>query len=124
MARRRKASSTRRRKSSRQLKAADLVLDPDERCVIKNGVEIHLTHKECALLWILMKNAGHVLTRKRLMKEVWETDYLGDTRTLDVHVCMVRSKIEDNPREPVLIRTMRGQGYMFVVPRRRSRAAK
>jgi len=110
---RRRTSSTRRRKSSRQLKAADLVVDPDERCVIKNGVETHLTHKECALLWILMKNSGKVLTRKRLMKDVWETDYLGDTRTLDVHICWVRKKIEDNPSKPVLLRTVRGVGYRF-----------
>ena len=50
------------------------------------------------------------------MKELWDTDYLGDTRTLDVHICWLRKKIEDNAREPVAIRTVRGVGYRFEVP--------
>ena len=113
---RRKASSTKGRKSSKRLQAYDLTLDLDDRCVIKNSVATHLTLKECALLEILMRNSGKVLTRKRLMKEVWDTDYLGDTRTLDVHICWLRKKIEDNPREPVAIRTVRRVGYRFEVP--------
>jgi two-component system response regulator RegX3 len=110
---RRRASSGKAKKASRQLHAGDLRLDLDERCVIKDGTPIHLTYKECALLEILIRNGGEVLTRKQLMKEVWDTDYLGDTRTLDVHVCMLRSKIEDRPAKPVFIRTVRGVGYRF-----------
>jgi two-component system response regulator RegX3 len=110
---RRRASSAKGKKASRKLRAGDLTLDLDERCVIKDGTPVHLTYKECALLEILMRNGGEVLTRKQLMKEVWETDYLGDTRTLDVHVCMLRGKIEDRPSKPVFIRTVRGVGYRF-----------
>lgn len=112
----RKASATRGKNPSRRLRAGDLTLDLDERCVIKNGLAKHLTFKECALLKTLMKNGGKVLTRKRLMKEVWDTDYLGDTRTLDVHIRWIRKKIEDNPGEPVLLRTVRGVGYRFEIP--------
>jgi two-component system alkaline phosphatase synthesis response regulator PhoP len=121
---RREASSTRGKKRSSRLRAGGLTLDTTERNIIKNGVATHLTFKECALLEMLMSNRGEVVSRKELMREVWETDYLGDTRTLDVHICWVRSKIEDDPREPALIRTVRGVGYWFDVPskkRKRSR---
>jgi DNA-binding response OmpR family regulator len=121
---RRKASSTKGKKHSRRLRAGGLILDASGRYVVKNGVATHLTFKECTLLEILMRNRGKVLSRKILMKEVWETDYLGDTRTLDVHICWLRTKIEDEPREPLLIRTVRGVGYRFEVPsqpRKRSR---
>ena len=113
---RREASSTRGKKRSSRLRAGGLTLDTTERNIIKNGVATHLTFKECALLEMLMSNRGEVVSRKELMREVWETDYLGDTRTLDVHICWVRSKIEDDPREPALIRTVRGVGYWFDVP--------
>jgi two-component system response regulator RegX3 len=119
-----RASSSRTKKASRQLRAGDLTLDLDERCVIKDGTPIHLTYKECALLEILIRNGGEVLTRKQLMKEVWDTDYLGDTRTLDVHVCMLRSKIEDRSTKPVFIRTVRGVGYRFQKADGKSRTSK
>jgi DNA-binding response OmpR family regulator len=61
----------------------------------------------------LMENAGEVLNRGTIMKEVWETDYLGDTRTLDVHIRWVREKLEDNPSRPQYIITVRGVGYRF-----------
>jgi DNA-binding response OmpR family regulator len=60
-----------------------------------------------------MENAGEVLSRGTIMKEVWETDYLGDTRTLDVHIRWVREKLEDNPSRPQYIITVRGVGYRF-----------
>ena len=110
---RRQASSTKAKKASRQLRAGDLTLDLDKRCVVKDGTPVHLTFKECALLEILIRNGGEVLTRKQLMREVWDTDYLGDTRTLDVHIRWLRTKVEENPSEPVLIRTVRGVGYRF-----------
>lgn len=116
---RRRASSAKGNKPSRQLQAGHLVLDVDVRCVIKDGMAEHLTFKECALMEMFMSNEGEVLTRKRLMKEVWDTDYLGDTRTLDVHIRWLREKIEDDPSDPILLRTVRGVGYRFEMPRKR-----
>jgi DNA-binding response OmpR family regulator len=77
----------------------------------KGNKEVHLTPKECKLLAVLIQNAGEVVSRKTLMKHVWETDYLGDTRTLDVHICWLRQKVEPDPRSPQYILTKRGQGY-------------
>jgi len=99
------------------LQARNLILDLGARCVIKDGVAAHLTFKECALLELFMTNNGELLTRKRLMKEVWDTDYLGDTRTLDVHIRWLREKIEDDPSSPIFLRTVRGVGYRFEVPK-------
>ena len=62
--------------------------------------------------------------RKKLMKEVWDTDYLGDTRTLDVHIRWLRKKIEDDPSHPVLIRTVRGVGYRFEVEDKKAKKSK
>jgi DNA-binding response OmpR family regulator len=67
-----------------------------------------------------MRNPGKVLSRKFLMKNVWDTDFLGDTRTLDVHVRWIREKIEENPSSPVYLRTVRGVGYRFEVPEQTS----
>ena len=80
-------------------------------CLKKNDQEIHLTPKECKLLAVLMQNEGEVVSRKTLMKYVWDTDYLGDTRTLDVHICWLRQKVEADPKSPQHILTKRGQGY-------------
>ena len=76
---------------------------------------IHLTPKECKLLAILIQNANKIVSRKALMKHVWDTDYLGDTRTLDVHICWLRQKVEHNPKLPQHILTKRGQGYTLKV---------
>lgn len=88
-----------------------MVLDVNTATLKKNGDEIHLTPKELKLMVLLMENVGTVVSRSELMQEVWNTEYLGDTRTLDVHICWLRQKIEDNPRIPELILTRRGQGY-------------
>jgi DNA-binding response OmpR family regulator len=88
-----------------------MVLDTEKAMLKKNGNEIHLTPKETKLMALLMQNVGRVVSRSELMQEVWNTEYLGDTRTLDVHICWLRQKIEDNPRIPELILTRRGQGY-------------
>lgn len=74
---------------------------------------IHLTPKECQLLATFMRHPNRVLSRRFLMREVWETDYIGDTRTLQVHVSWLRRKIEENPRRPTRLRTVRGVGYRF-----------
>jgi DNA-binding response OmpR family regulator len=74
-----------------------------------------LTPKEFVLIKLFMTRAGQTVSRKTLMKEVWETDYLGDTRTLDVHICWVREKVEESPSKPQLLITMRGQGYKLLI---------
>lgn len=68
---------------------------------------------EARLLEVFMRHPNKILKRAFLMKEVWETDYIGDTRTLDVHVHWLRQKIEEDPSRPRLLRTIRGIGYRF-----------
>jgi two-component system response regulator RegX3 len=72
---------------------------------------VKLPLKEFELLEVLMRNAGRVLTRGQLIDRVWGSDYVGDTKTLDVHVKRLRSKIEPNPAEPSVLVTVRGLGY-------------
>ncbi|MDQ7030138.1 MAG: response regulator transcription factor [Ardenticatenia bacterium] len=81
-----------------------------------NGAEHLLRPKEFGILRLLMRNAGRTVTRLEIMREVWETDYVGDTRTLDVHIRWIRKKVERDPSKPVYIVTIRGQGYRFVTP--------
>jgi DNA-binding response OmpR family regulator len=95
----------------RSVEAGGMVLNVERSILRKNGSEIHLTPKETKLMTLLMENVGKVVSRSELMQAVWNTEYLGDTRTLDVHICWLRQKIEDNPRIPELILTRRGQGY-------------
>lgn len=102
--------------SSRELRAGSLVFDPDTRTVRRGNTSVPLRPKEAALLAMFMHNPGRVLSRQELMKEVWETDYMGDTRTLSVHVRWLRTKIEDDPNSPRFLRTVRGVGYRFEVP--------
>ncbi len=75
------------------------------------GEEKRLTPKETRLLQVLLNRAGNTVSRKYLIKHVWETDYLGDTRTLDVHISWLRRAIEKNPLQPRLLQTVRGEGY-------------
>jgi DNA-binding response OmpR family regulator len=101
-----------RQKSSNQLILVNgFSLDLSASSLRKYDIEIHLTPKECKLMAVLMKNAEKVVSRRILMQEVWDTEYLGDTRTLDVHICWLRQKVEDDPRAPKYILTRRGQGY-------------
>jgi DNA-binding response OmpR family regulator len=84
---------------------------------VNNGTQVcRLTPKQAHLLEALMRKPGEVLSRRFLMKHVWNTDYLGDTRTLDVHIRWVREAIEQNPSDPQYIHTVRGVGYRFDVP--------
>ena len=100
-------------KSSNILEVCGLTLDLDNRRVEgDNGVQ-HLTPMECRLLKTFMTYPGKVLSRKLLMRKVWRTDYAGDTRTLGVHICWLRKKIEKDTRHPHYIKTMRGTGYQF-----------
>jgi len=81
--------------------------------LIKDDRVMRLTPKMTRLLAAFMQNEGQILTRKFLMKTVWDTDFVDDTRTLDVHIHWVRRLIEDDPRNPVYITTIRRVGYRF-----------
>jgi two-component system response regulator RegX3 len=76
-----------------------------------NNESVSFPLKEFELLEFLMRNAGRVLTRMQLIDRVWGSDYVGDTKTLDVHIKRLRSKIEADPTNPVIIQTVRGLGY-------------
>jgi len=86
-------------------------------CLVR-GEEVKLPLKEFELLEILLVNAGRVVTRDSLIDRVWGLDYVGDTKTLDVHIKRLRSRIESDPSHPALITTIRGVGYRFETPRR------
>ena len=105
-------SSTKSRESN-VLSVDGFTLDLDNRMLIMDGTVRKLTPKECRLLALFIRHYGQVLTRKFLMKEVWETEYMDDTRTLDVHICWVRKKIEEDPHHPQKLCTIRGVGYRF-----------
>lgn len=86
-----------------------------ERRVMCGSRDESLTPKQARLLALLMRRTGEVVTRKQLIKQVWETDYIGDTRTLDVHISWLRSVIEKDPRRPRYLKTLRGKGYRLDV---------
>jgi two-component system response regulator RegX3 len=88
-------------------------MDIDARRCFVNDEEIKLRKKEFALLRLLLENPGRVLTREVLIDRVWGNDYVGDTKTLDVHIKRLRSLIEDDPKSPIHITTVRGVGYRF-----------
>ncbi len=100
----------------REIRVGDLLLDPDAGILHKGESEVRLLPKENALLALFMRSRGKVLSRQEIMSQVWDTDYLEDTRTLTVHVRWLRLKIEDDPSAPRYLRTVRGVGYRFDVP--------
>ena len=93
------------------LEAGPVRMDVERHIVSVNGEAITLPLKEFDLLEYLMRNSGRVLTRGQLIDRVWGADYVGDTKTLDVHVKRLRSKIESDPANPVHLVTVRGLGY-------------
>ncbi|WP_029146358.1 response regulator transcription factor [Microbacterium luticocti] len=97
----------------RVLTGGRVTLDIDRHTVAVDGAEIAMPLKEFELLEVLMRNAGRVLTRGQLIDRVWGSDYFGDTKTLDVHIKRIRSRIEADPREPAMLVTIRGLGYRF-----------
>jgi DNA-binding response OmpR family regulator len=97
----------------RELRAGPLLFEPDTRSLRRSGQIVYLRPKEAALLDLFMRNPGRVLSRQEIIRTVWETDYIGDTRTLSVHVRWLRQKIEADPHRPQLLRTVRGVGYRF-----------
>lgn len=97
----------------RTLEIGPLRIDLDGRQVYCRGQETELQPKQYELLKYLMQNRGTVLTRDQLLQNVWGYDYVGDTRTVDVHVRWLREKLEEDPANPRLIQTVRGVGYCF-----------
>jgi len=95
------------------IERANVRLEPSTRRAFVLGEEIHLRRKEFELLRLLMENPGRVLTRQTLIDQVWGDDYVGDTKTLDVHIMRLRNRIETDPKEPSVITTIRGVGYRF-----------
>src|SRR4051812_4893722 len=95
------------------LQAGPVRMDVDRHTVSVDGVPVSLPLKEFDLLELLLRNAGRVLTRGQLIDRVWGADYVGDTKTLDVHVKRLRAKIEPEPAQPKYLLTVRGLGYKF-----------
>ncbi len=99
------------------LRVLDVQLDAERHEVMIRGTQVTLPLKEFELLEILLINAGRVVPRETLIDRIWGLDYVGDTKTLDVHVKRLRSKVEDNPSVPTRIVTIRGLGYKYEIPR-------
>ena len=96
-----------------EIELGPIRMDIDARRCFVGGDEIKLRKKEFALLRLLLENPGRVLTREVLIDRVWGSDYVGDTKTLDVHIKRLRSLIEENPKNPEHITTVRGVGYRY-----------
>jgi two-component system response regulator RegX3 len=97
------------------LVAGALRLDSDRHVVTLNGNPLTLPLKEFELLELLMENVNRVLTRGQIIDRVWGSNYFGDTKTLDVHIKRLRSKVEEDPARPIYIQTVRGLGYKLEV---------
>lgn len=95
------------------LEAGPVRMDVERHSVSVRGDEVPMPLKEFELLELLLRNAGRVLTRGQLIDRVWGSDYFGDTKTLDVHIKRIRSKIEKDPSQPEMLVTVRGLGYRF-----------
>ncbi|GGE83460.1 response regulator transcription factor [Mycetocola zhadangensis] len=95
------------------LEAGSVRMDIERHTVEVRGTETAMPLKEFELLELLLRNAGRVLTRGQLIDRVWGSDYFGDTKTLDVHIKRIRSRIEESPSEPKMLVTVRGLGYRF-----------
>ncbi|MDT0260975.1 response regulator transcription factor [Jatrophihabitans lederbergiae] len=98
---------------SATIEAGPVRLDVDRHTVVVGGEPVSLPLKEFDLLELLLRNSGRVLTRGQLIDRVWGADYVGDTKTLDVHIKRLRSKIEPEPANPKFLLTVRGLGYKF-----------
>lgn len=110
---RRTLSAPSEAESSDQIRMRDLVIDTERHTVSKNGRMLDLTQREYELVRFLAQNPGKVVSRQELMSEVWQYEYFGDLRAVDVAVRRLREKLEDNPAEPEYVRTRRGVGYYF-----------
>lgn len=103
--------------NGRLVRVGDITLDIQNRTVVTPNGQHHMTPKQSALLHMLMERANEVVTRSEIMQEIWHTDYLEDTRTLDVHIRWLRERIEIDPSNPQFLITVRGKGYRFCTHR-------
>jgi len=108
--------------SASRLQIGDLVLDRAARQVWRGNQLIALSPREFDLLVVLMENMGHALSRQELLDRVWGETWVGNPRTLDVHIRWLREKLEDDPAAPAYIETVRGYGYRLVAPTARGAA--
>jgi two-component system, OmpR family, response regulator RegX3 len=99
-----------------EIRAGGLTVDVAQRLVSLDGEEIALTRREFDLLALLASNAGTVLTRERLIDEVWDTNWFGSTKTLDVHISTLRKKLGDDAADSRYLHTVRGVGFRFAAP--------
>lgn len=104
------------RRKAGPIEIGDLRLDPASRTLTKGDEPVQLSAREFDLLHMLMSNPGEVLRREQIMDEVWDPHWFGSTKTLDVHVSWLRKKIEDDPANPRLLKTIRGVGFRFASP--------
>jgi two-component system response regulator RegX3 len=95
------------------VEVGDVLLDPARHEVTHGGRPVELTRKEFELLQLLMRNAGAVVTREQLIEDVWDVNWFGPTKTLDVHVSALRKKLGDDPAAPRYVHTVRGVGFRF-----------
>jgi two-component system response regulator RegX3 len=102
--------------SREAIEVGDIKIDLDRRKVSVRGEDVQLRRKEFDLLVLLLENAGRVLTRDTLIDRVWGTDYVGDTKTLDVHIKRLRAHVEVDRKSPTIITTIRGVGYRLEAP--------
>ena len=104
------------REEPKPVEIGELRLDPAKREVTKDGEALELSRKEYELLALLMQNAGSVVTREQAFEDVWDTNWFGSTKTLDVHVSGLRRKLGDDSSEPRFLHTVRGVGFRFAAP--------
>lgn len=104
-----------RKQNEHQLHCGPIHLDMATRTVTTPKGQYAMTPKQCALLKLFMQHEGDVVERRLIMETVWETSYLEDTRTLDVHMRWLRERIEQDPSKPLYLKTIRGVGYRFTV---------
>lgn len=98
---------------SNYIKVGPVKLNMAQRRVVCGGHEERVTPKQAKLLEMFLLAPGEIISRKDIIKHVWETDYVGDTRTLDVHISWLRNVLEADPRQPKYLKTLRGQGYIL-----------
>ncbi|NLF34785.1 MAG: response regulator transcription factor [Clostridiales bacterium] len=108
----RRSGSAGRDKGTR-LQSGHILLDPEQRAAWRDGVQVELTAKEFDLAELLMRSPGRVYSREQLLNVVWGYEYVGDYRTVDVHIRRLREKLEPNPADPQYILTKWGVGYYF-----------
>lgn len=100
-------------KSEDEIRIDEIVINKTRRTVMVRGTEIELSMKEFDLLYLLASNRGIVFSRVNLLESVWGYDYVGETRTVDVHISNLRKKVEEDDAHPIYIKTVRGVGYKF-----------